>query len=137
MSNGRIRTEARRDAFSGSNNWSWMSIGQTFPLRSMLLQFQLSRQCHSPFQIFHGREISEVAVVSSNFLQQAVNNNPAAMAKTPFSDPNMSGSRMKTMTDHSPPPKTGPNQHTVIFAQQSDDVDRITGRSHPSEDRSR
>ncbi|XP_046449683.1 zinc finger protein ush-like isoform X4 [Daphnia pulex] len=56
-------------------------------------------------KLVHGREISEVAVVSSNFLQQAVNNNPAAMAKTPFSDPNMAGNRTKTMTDHSPPPR--------------------------------
>ncbi|XP_045032757.1 zinc finger protein ush isoform X5 [Daphnia magna] len=56
-------------------------------------------------KLVHGREISEVAVVSSNFLQQAVNNNPAAMAKPPFPDPNVPANRMKTITDHSPPPR--------------------------------
>ena len=55
-------------------------------------------------KLVHGREISDVAVVSSNFLQQAVNNNPA-MAKTQFQDPTVGGTRMKSMTDHSPPPR--------------------------------
>lgn len=59
-------------------------------------------------KLVHGREISDVAVVSSNFLQQAVNNNPA-LVKAPFPDPNLVGAnRMKSLPDHSPPPPSRP-----------------------------
>ena len=128
---------ADRQSFSGSNNWSWMSIRQTVPLQSMLLQFQLSRQWHSPFQIGPkpGNKRSyrrQFQLSPTGRQQQSSGNGQNSFLRSQYvrkPDENNDGSFSSA--------ETGPNQHTVIFAQQSDDVDRITGRSHPSEDRSR
>lgn len=55
-------------------------------------------------KLVHGREISDVAVVSSNFLQQAVNNNPA-LVKAPFPDPNLVGGNNRMKSSPPPPPR--------------------------------